>query len=448
MKGVDNASYYLLSPESKRYYMDFTGCGNSPNMRSPRVLQLIMDSLRYWVLEMRVDGFRFDLASTLARELYEVDKLGAFFDIIHQDPVLSQVKLIAEPWDVGPGGYMVGNFPVGWTEWNGEYRDAVRDLWAGTDVPAGRLAQRLCGSGDLYERTGRRPYASINFVTCHDGFTLRDLVSHNEKHNEANGEGNRDGGDHNRSWNCGREGETDDPEVNKLRARQKRNLFATLMLSQGVPMLLGGDELSHTQGGNNNTYCQDNDLTWLHWDPDAEGEAFLAFVRKLARIWKEQPVLKRRTFFQGRSIRGADIADVTWFAPSGEELTDDDWAAPARCLGVRLAGDLIRETDERGEPVVGDTLLVLFNTTPDAAGFVLPQTNPDHRWERLFDTAGDDLPADVFAGRADYQLTGRSVAAFRTRPAADPRPDVTPLQADALRKAAGGDRPRPLPTDR
>ena len=410
MRGIDNASYYLLSPDDRRYYMDFTGCGNSPNMSSPRVLQLIMDSLRYWVQEMRVDGFRFDLASTLARELYEVDKLGAFFDIIHQDPVLNRVKLIAEPWDVGPGGYMVGNFPVGWTEWNGEYRDVVRSLWAGHGIPAKKLAQRLCGSGDLYEQTGRRPYASINFVTCHDGFTLHDLVSYDHKHNAANGENNRDGSDHNSSWNCGHEGPTDDPGVNALRARQKRNLFATLMLSQGVPMLLAGDELGHTQHGNNNTYCQDNDLTWLDWDgADAR---FLAFVRKVSAIWKAQPALKRRTFFQNRPIRGRDVADVSWFTPAGAEMTDADWRAPTKCLGVRLAGDLIEESDERGEPITGDTLLILINAAAGDAAFTLP---PGPAWERLFDTADDALPPEVFAGGHAYPLVGRAVAVFRTR---------------------------------
>src|SRR5438552_2607874 len=330
MRGIDNASYYRLSPKEPRYYMDFTGCGNTLNMVHPRVLQLIMDSLRYWVLEMHVDGFRFDLASTLARELYAVNKLGAFFDIIHQDPVLSQVKLIAEPWDVGEGGYQVGNFPVLWTEWNGKYRDTVRRFWKGDGSTVSEFATRLSGSSDLYQSDGRKPYASINFVTCHDGFTLHDLVSYNEKHNEANGENNRDGADDNNSWNCGVEGPTDDPAVRELRERQKRNLFASMMLSQGVRMMLGGDELSHTQKGNNNTYCQDNELTWLDWELTPEKQAFLEFVRKLTRLRREQPVLKRRTVLEGRPIRGSGVADVSWFTPAGAQVADADWEGPAR----------------------------------------------------------------------------------------------------------------------
>ena len=415
-KGIDNASYYHLSPDDRRQYMDFTGCGNTPRMGHPRVLQLIMDSLRYWVLEIRVDGFRFDLATAMARELFEVDKLSSFFDVIHQDPVISQVKLIAEPWDLGPGGYMVGNFPVGWTEWNGEYKDAVRQFWAGREVRADVLAERLCGSGDLYEQTGRRPYASINFITCHDGFTLHDLVSYDEKHNEANKEDNRDGTNDNHSWNGGREGPTADPTVTARRARQKRNLFATLLLSQGVPMMLAGDELSHTQHGNNNPYCQDNELTWLDWDVSPDREKFLRFVRRVTRLWREQPTLRRRTFFQGRPIRGTGVADVSWFLPSGEQLTESDWAKPAGCLGCRLAGDLIAETDERGEPIAGDTLLFVLNAGPEAVSFTLPGTNPGHVWELLFDTADDDRPPVRLAGRHRYRLTDWSVAVFRTQP--------------------------------
>ncbi|HJZ58171.1 MAG TPA: glycogen debranching protein GlgX [Gemmataceae bacterium] len=446
MRGVDNLSYYHLSPEDKRYYMDFTGCGNTPSLRHPRVLQLIMDSLRYWVLEMHVDGFRFDLATALARELFEVDKLSTFFDVIHQDPVLSQVKLIAEPWDVGPGGYQVGNFPVGWTEWNGEYRDAIRKFWAGVEVSADKLAARLTGSGDLYEQTGRRPYASINFVTCHDGFTLADLVSYNQKHNEANQEDNRDGSNDNHSWNCGAEGPTDDPQIRALRERQKRNLFATLLLSQGVPMLLAGDELGHTQQGNNNTYCQDDDLTWLDWELTPEKQRFLRFVKKVTRLRHEQPVLKQRTFIQGRAIRG--VADVSWFTPEGAELVDENWEEPAGCFGCRLAGDLIAETDERGEPIVGDTLFFVLNATPEAVEFVLPETNPGHKWELLFDTADDDHPPERFAGKQACPVRDCSVVVFRTRPEADPGLDVTPLQARTLRKAAAGNRPGPLPTER
>jgi glycogen operon protein len=440
-RGIDNLSYYHLSPEDKRYYMDFTGCGNTPSLRHPRVLQLIMDSLRYWVQEMRVDGFRFDLATALARELFDVDKLSTFFDVIHQDPVLSQVKLIAEPWDVGPGGYQVGNFPAGWTEWNGEYRDAVRKVWAGQDVTADVLAKRLTGSGDLYEQTGRRPYASINFVTCHDGFTLRDLVSYNGKHNEANKEENRDGSNDNHSWNCGTEGPTDDAKVKALRQRQKRNLFATLMLSQGVPMMLAGDELSHAQQGNNNTYCQDNDLSWLDWTLAPEQEKFLRFVRKATRLWSEQPVLKRRTFFQGRPIRGSGVADVSWFKPDGTELANGDWEQPARCLGCRLAGDLIEETDERGEPIVGDTLLFLLNPQAEAVTFTLPQPRPGHCWEFLFDTADDDRPPERYADKKSYPMKDRSVVVFRTRDAASTEPDVTPLQAKTIRRSAAKGRP-------
>jgi isoamylase len=416
MRGVDNASYYRLAPDV-RYYMDFTGCGNTLNMRHPRVLQLIMDSLRYWVLDMHVDGFRFDLASSLARELYDVDKLGAFFDIVHQDPVLSQVKLIAEPWDVGPGGYQVGNFPVLWTEWNGRYRDAVRRFWKGDGGAASELATRLAGSSDLYEQSGRRPYASINFVTCHDGFSLEDLVSYNHKHNAANGEDNRDGHDDNLSWNCGAEGRTDDPGVLALRARQKRNLLATLFLSQGVPMLRGGDELGHTQGGNNNAYCQDNELSWLPWNLGPRDAELLAFVRRMSSIWQEHPVLQRRTFFQGRGIRGSGINDVSWIMPSGAEMSDSDWTSFARCFGMRLAGDRIEEIDEWGRRIDGETLLVLFNAHHEDIGFTLPATRPDQRWERLVDTASPEL-ADALAA-SPHRLVARSLAVFRTRTAGD-----------------------------
>ena len=415
LRGADNKSYYHLTPENPRYYMDFTGCGNTPNTRHPRVLQLMMDSLRYWVLEMHVDGFRFDLATALARELFEVDQLGAFFDIIHQDPVLSRVKLIAEPWDVGPGGYQVGNFPVLWSEWNGEYRDAVRRFWAGKPVEASVLAHRLCGSGDLYEPSGRRPHASVNFVTCHDGFTLADLVSYERKRNEANGEGNRDGSDHADGWNCGCEGPTDDPAVRTLRRRQQRNLLATLFLSQGVPMLLAGDEIGHTQWGNNNTYCQDNDLTWLDWAPSPERQSLLAFVRTLARIRAEQPVLRRRKFFQGRPLRGAGIQDVNWFDPSGRDLNDGEWADEMACLGMRLAGDRMEETDEYGRPEEGDSLFVILNAGADECRFTLPPTHPDHRWALLLDTALEAVPVWNGAGAESYVVTGHALALFVTR---------------------------------
>jgi isoamylase len=437
MRGVDNASYYRLSPEHPRYYMDFTGCGNTLNMQHPRVLQLIMDSLRYWVLEMRVDGFRFDLASTLARELYEVNKLGAFFDIIHQDPVLSQVKLIAEPWDVGPGGYQVGNFPVLWTEWNGKYRDCVRRFWKGDGGTVNELASRLSGSSDLYQWTGRAPYASINFVTCHDGFTLRDLVSYNEKHNEANGEDNRDGCNDNNSWNCGVEGPTDDLGIKALRERQKRNLLATLMLSQGVPMLLAGDELGQTQGGNNNTYCQDNELTWLDWELDEDRRRLLEFTRLLTRLRREQPVFQRRKFFLGRAIRGSDLKDISWLDPTGSEMTEEDWGAGfVKCLGVRLAGDIIGDTDERGEPIVGDTLLILLNAHHEGISFALPFTKEGQEWECLLDTSDGQPRSTRLQPREPYALEGRSMVVLRTRLRDEPVPDVSAPQAAALRKEA------------
>ncbi len=434
-KGIDNAAYYRLSPEDVRYYMDFTGCGNTLNMQHPKVLQLIMDSLRYWVTEMHVDGFRFDLASTLARELFEVNKLGAFFDIIHQDPILNRVKLIAEPWDVGPGGYQVGNFPPGWTEWNGKYRDNVRKFWKGDGGTANEFATRLCGSSDLYEWSGRKPYASINFVTCHDGFSLHDLVSYNQKHNEANNEGNRDGSDNNDSWNCGAEGPTDDPAIKGLRERQKRNFIATLMLSQGVPMLLAGDEMGHTQMGNNNTYCQDNELSWLHWDLNEDQRKLLQFTKQVTQIWREQPVLKRRKFFQGRSIRGEGIRDVSWFSPTGKDMSDKDWTGFVRCLGMRLAGDLIGETDERGEPIVGDTLLVLMNAHHESIPFTLPPTKDGQNWELLFDTAVEDPAATILNEKATHQLRDRSLAVFRTRAIVEAIPP-TQLQIEALRKEA------------
>ncbi|HEX8913733.1 MAG TPA: glycogen debranching protein GlgX [Humisphaera sp.] len=414
-RGIDNASYYRLSPEDKRYIMDFTGCGNTLNMIHPRVLQLIMDSLRYWVTEMHVDGFRFDLASTLARELMEVNRLGAFFDIIHQDPILSQVKLIAEPWDVGPGGYQVGNFPVLWTEWNGKYRDTVRRFWKGEGGTAGELATRLSGSSDLYQDDGRKPYASINFVTCHDGFSLQDLVSYDRKHNEANGENNNDGANDNDSWNCGAEGHTDDANIVALRERQKRNLVATLMFSEGVPMLFGGDELSHTKNGNNNTYCQDNELTQPSWDLDERRRKFLDFVRRCTRIWREQPVLQRRKFFNGRPIRGGDIKDISWFGPDGQEMNDGAWQSPhVRTLGMRLAGDVIGEIGERGEPIVGDTLLLLINAHWEEVPFTLPAARQEHQWETLVDTRDPEAPMRVLRPGEQFPLYGRSLALLRS----------------------------------
>jgi isoamylase len=436
-RGVDNAAYYRLSPDDPRYYMDFTGCGNTLNMQHPKVLQLIMDSLRYWVTEMHVDGFRFDLASTLARELFEVNKLGAFFDIIHQDPVLSQVKLIAEPWDVGPGGYQVGNFPPGWAEWNGKYRDDVRRFWKGDGETASVFATRLAGSSDLYERSGRKPYASVNFVTCHDGFSLHDLVSYNGKHNEANGEGNRDGANDNDSWNCGAEGPTDDPAISALRVRQRKNFVATLLLSQGVPMLLAGDELGHTQNGNNNTYCQDNELSWVDWEMTPEKQEFLDFVRAVVRLWKAQPVLQRRHFFQGRSIRGTDIRDISFLGADGKDMTDEAWdAGHVRCLGMRLAGDLIGDEDEQGRPVVGDTLLVLLNAYWEPVRFTLPDHKDGQRWELVLDTARPGVTPELLSDDEPYELMDRSVAVLRIRAPEGPSRVVSPTQAEAL--ATGG----------
>ncbi len=414
LRGIDNFTYYRLVPDKRRYYMDYTGCGNTLNMQSQRVLQLIMDSLRYWITEMHVDGFRFDLASALARELHEVNQLAAFFDIIHQDPVISQAKLIAEPWDLGEGGYQVGNFPVGWTEWNGKYRDTVRRFWRGDGGQVSEFATRLAGSSDLYERSGRRPYASINFITAHDGFTLHDLVGYNEKHNEANKENNQDGTNDNLSWNCGAEGPTDDPAINALRERQKRNLMMTLLLSQGVPMMLGGDELGHTQNGNNNAYCQDNEITWLNWKLTPAQQAFLDFTRQVIALRRAHPVLHRRKFFQGRSIRGAQIKDIAWLAPDGGEMTDEAWNAPfVRSVGVRLSGDAIDETSERGERVTGDTLLLLLNADANALAFTLPAHGEGRYWEELKDTAnGVARPAPLHGGD-QYEVQGRSMAVFR-----------------------------------
>ncbi len=413
LRGIDNESYYRLMPDERRYYLDFTGCGNTLNMQSPQVLQLIMDSLRYWVLEMHVDGFRFDLASALARELYEVDRLGAFFDIIHQDPVISQVKLIAEPWDLGAGGYQVGNFPVLWTEWNGQYRDAMRAFWKGEDRGVAELATRIAGSNDLYERSGRLPYASINFITAHDGFTMHDLVSYDTKHNDANGEENRDGENHNLSWNCGVEGPTDDPDVRRLREQQKRNLMASLMLSIGVPMISGGDEMGRTQHGNNNAYCQDNELSWTPWDLSLEQQQFLAFTRRLVRFRRSQPVLQRRKYFHGRSIRGAEAKDIYWLDPSGREMTDEAWNAPfVLSLGVLMVGNVLDEVDERGRQVRGDTLLILLNAHQEVVPFALPVATEGTAWMLAFDTIAPRVDARAYEGGATYPLQGRTLAVF------------------------------------
>ncbi|HXW08170.1 MAG TPA: glycogen debranching protein GlgX [Vicinamibacterales bacterium] len=387
-KGIDNAAYYRLMADNGRYYMDYTSTGNTLNMRHPHVLQLIMDSLRYWVLDMHVDGFRFDLAATLARELHDVDRLSAFFDLIQQDPVVSQVKLIAEPWDLGEGGYQVGNFPPLWSEWNGKYRDTVRDFWRGTDRTLAEFAYRFTGSSDLYAGTARRPYASINFITAHDGFTLRDLVSYNEKHNEANGEENRDGESHNRSWNCGVEGPTDDRQVNELRARQQRNFLATLMLSQGVPMLLGGDEMGRTQRGNNNAYCQDNEVSWFDWGRIDEG--LLQFTRRLVRLRHRHAVLCRRRWFQGRPIHGSAVSDIGWFTPAGAEMSEEDWRAGfAKALGVFLNGRGIPTPDERGEQIVDASFYVMFNAHHEPIAFTLPPEKWGEAWTEVMDTSVD-----------------------------------------------------------
>jgi isoamylase len=384
-RGIDNASYYRLKPEDRRYYTDYTGTGNTLNMMHPRVIQLIMDSLRYWVLEMHVDGFRFDLASALARQLHEVDRLGAFFDVVHQDPVISQVKLIAEPWDLGEGGYQVGNFPVLWAEWNGKFRDTVRRFWRSEKGQMADLAYRLTGSSDLYERGGRKPSASVNFITAHDGFTLNDLVSYNSKHNEANGEDNRDGMDENLSWNCGVEGLTDNPGVIRLRDRQKRNFLTTVFISQGVAMLLAGDEMGRTQKGNNNAYCQDNDISWVDWNLDSGQKNLLEFTKFLIQLSKQHGVLQRKHFFQGRKIRGSEVKDLTWFRPDGKEMTDEDWENPEnRCLGLRLAGDAIDETDENGDAITDDTLMVLLNADEKEIEFVLPVQ--EQLWTLVLDT--------------------------------------------------------------
>jgi len=377
----------------------------------PRTLQLIMDSLRYWVLEMHVDGFRFDLASALARELYEVDQLGAFFDIICQDPVISQVKLIAEPWDLGEGGYQVGNFPHGWAEWNGRYRDTVRDYWRGVDGMLGDFSYRFTGSPDLYQESGRRPHASINFVTAHDGFTLHDLVSYNEKHNEANGDQNRDGEGHNRSWNCGAEGPTDDPEITTLRRKQKRNFLATLFLSQGVPMLLAGDETGRTPSGNNNAYCQDNAISWIDWDN--VDRDLLEFVRFLIRFQRRHPVFRKRGWFHGRPIRGKGLADIGWFIPSGEEMSEQDWQTDyAKAVGVFLNGKAIPSPNAKGEPITDDDFCVLFNAHWEAIEFLVP-SKWGNRWESVLDTAEEVKPSATYRAGGSIHVTARSLVVLR-----------------------------------
>jgi glycogen operon protein len=415
LRGIDNDSYYRLVPGQPRYYADFTGCGNTVNMREPRTIQLLMDSLRYWTLEMHVDGFRFDLASALARGTQDVDRLSTFFEVIHQDPVISQVKLIAEPWDLGAGGYQVGNFPPGWVEWNGRYRDAVRRYWRGDAVPVAELAYRLTGSSDLYQDDGRRPYASVNFVTAHDGFTLADLVSYDVKHNETNGEGNRDGIDDNLSWNCGVEGPTNAPAILALRERQQRNFLATLLLSQGVPMLCGGDEIGRTQRGNNNAYGHDDERSWLDWTLDDRAQRLLTFARHVIGLRHEHAELRRRRFFQGQALCTAGMKDLAWLRPDGEEMTPGDWQQPTlRAFAFRLCGEAMDERDERGEPITDDTLLVLLNAQAEGVTFVLPTAHPGTRWEVLVDTARDpgEPPARVDVG-AKMEVVGRSLLLLR-----------------------------------
>lgn len=415
-RGIDNSAYYRLVDDDPSRYLDYTGTGNSLNGRHPHTLQLIMDSLRYWVLEMHVDGFRFDLASTLARELHDVDRLSAFFDLVQQDPVVSQVKLIAEPWDVGEGGYQVGNFPPLWTEWNGKYRDTVRDYWRGEPATLGEFASRLTGSSDLYEATGRRPLASINFVIAHDGFTLRDLVSYNEKHNAANGEDNRDGESHNRSWNCGVEGPTDDPEILALRARQQRNILATLFLSQGTPMLAHGDELGRTQLGNNNVYCQDSELSWMDWSMAQSNSDLLAFTRRAIALRTSHPVFRRRRFFAGRPIRWGDQAlDIAWLTPAGEEMTSADWDSGfGKSLAVFLNGDGIGERDERGHPVTDDSFFICFNAHDGDLDFHMPPDTYGALWSGELDTTDPRGDSSLTAQSGETVTVGaRSVLVLR-----------------------------------
>jgi isoamylase len=438
-RGIDNQAYYRLDDRGR--YIDYTGCGNSLNVRHPHSLQLIMDSLRYWILEMHVDGFRFDLASALARELHDVDRLSTFFELVQQDPVVSQVKLIAEPWDVGEGGYQVGNFPPLWTEWNGKYRDTVRDFWRGQPATLPEFASRLTGSSDLYETSGRRPVASINFVTCHDGFTLADLVSYNGKHNEANGEDNRDGTDDNRSWNCGVEGPAEDPAIIELRGRQQRNFLTTLFLSQGIPMMLAGDEISRTQGGNNNAYCQDNEISWVDWSRVAADRDLLVFTQKLARLRRHHPVFRRRRFFQGAFTSSADRdgagkesagkesagkesagklgGDIAWLTPAGDEMTSADWQASyAKSVAVFLNGAAISEPDPRGDPVTDQKFLLLFNAGAEPITFTLPESKLSGDWEVVIDTVdprGDPADAIGFLPRTKVQVDGRAIVVLMSK---------------------------------
>ena len=417
LRGIDNSVYYRLVEDNPRYYMDYTGCGNSLNVRHSQVLKLIMDSLRYWVTEMHIDGFRFDLASALARELYEVDSLAAFFDIIHQDPTLAGVKLIAEPWDIGEGGYQVGNFPVLWSEWNGKYRDTVRDFWRGQESGLGEFAYRFTGSPDLYfQQNGRRPNASINFVTAHDGFTLNDLVSYNDKHNEANGENSQDGESHNRSWNCGVEGETDDPQVLQLREQQRRNFLVTLILSQGIPMLLGGDEMGRSQMGNNNGYCQDSEISWFDWDLVTGNQDLLDFTRELIYLRRQHPVFRRRKWFQGRAIHGAGISDIAWFNPDGSHMTDEQWEIGyAKSIGVFLDGNQIPSPGPQGQRISDDSFLLFFNAHYETMEFTLPSELEEKQWSKVIDTKEPRFVQEeiVFTKGQAVPVTERSLVVLR-----------------------------------
>ncbi|MBT1004298.1 glycogen debranching protein GlgX [Paenarthrobacter sp. DKR-5] len=437
-KGIDSQAYYRLVDDDKQYYMDYTGTGNSLNVRHPHSLQLLMDSLRYWATEMRVDGFRFDLASTLAREFYDVDRLSTFFEMVQQDPVVSQVKLIAEPWDVGPGGYQVGNFPPQWTEWNGKYRDTVRDFWRGEPSTLGEFASRLTGSADLYESSGRRPVASINFVTAHDGFTLRDLVSYNEKHNEANGEDNNDGESHNRSWNCGAEGPTDDEKVLALRARQQRNFLATLLLSQGVPMVLHGDELGRTQDGNNNGYCQDSELTWVHWD--AMDKPLTEFVAAVSKLRHDHPTFRRSRFFDGRPVRrgeGERLPDVVWLNVDGSVMVPEDWDnGLSRAVGMFLNGDGIAGVDNRGRRITDENFLLYFNSGDEGVGFTLPPEEYGARWEEVINTAGHDDGEPLSNAGESLEVEAKSMIVLRAFTEPETEPDHS-VAASLATMAAG-----------
>jgi isoamylase len=438
-KGIDNAAYYRLVDDDKRYYMDYTGTGNTLNVRHPHSLQLLMDSLRYWVTEMHVDGFRFDLAAALAREFYEVDRLSTFFELVQQDPVVSQVKLIAEPWDVGPGGYQVGNFPPQWTEWNGKYRDTVRDFWRGEPATLGEFASRLTGSADLYESSARRPVASINFVTAHDGFTLTDLVSYNEKHNEANGEGNNDGESHNRSWNCGVEGPTADPEVLALRARQQRNFIATLLLSQGVPMLLHGDELGRTQQGNNNTYCQDSELSWVHWDQ--MDQPLVEFTAAVNRLRADHPTFRRSRFFDGRPVHreeGEKLPDIVWLTVSGTEMVPEDWGSGfGRTIGVFLNGDGIHDVDFRGRQVTDVNFLLYFNAHDEAVKFTLPTDEYASAWDVVINTAGEGVDSKPVNAGETLEVPSKSVSILKSHTEPEVEPDHSVSASLAVQAGTG-----------